>query len=142
MKPSGAVAILGFNSPEWLISLFGAIFAAYVVIDVFIYKIDIWMNLSGVANGVYTTNSPEACEHVINDSLSEIVVVENDIQLKKILKIKNNCKSLKAIVQYTGDIVDDHNGLVISVNWLVFVECRMYRKFKIFLLFSGNNYSS
>ena len=71
--------------------------------------------LSGVQTGIYTTNTPEACEHVINDSKSQIVVVENKDQLRKILKIKHNCKYLKSIVQYTGDVEDSHNGLVISV---------------------------
>jgi long-chain-fatty-acid--CoA ligase ACSBG len=71
-----------------------------------------------VGSGIYTTNTPEACEHVINDSLSQIVVVENNDQLKKILKIKDNCKYLKSIVQYTGEVQDSHNGLVISVGIL------------------------
>ena len=71
-----------------------------------------------MGSGIYTTNTPEACEHVINDSMSQIVVVENNDQLKKILKIKDNCKYLKSIVQYTGEVQDSHNGLVISVGFL------------------------
>ena len=66
--------------------------------------------------GVYTTNNPEACLYVAEHSDCEIVVVENNDQLRKILKIKHNCKYLKSIVQYTGDVEDSHNGLVISVT--------------------------
>ena len=69
--------------------------------------------------GIYTTNTAEACEHVINDSVAQIVVVENNDQLKKILKVKNNCKTIKAIIQYSGEVVDSHNGLVKSVIFLI-----------------------
>ena len=31
LNPAHTVSILGFNSPEWMISLYGAIFAAYVL---------------------------------------------------------------------------------------------------------------
>uniref|UniRef100_T1IW95 long-chain-fatty-acid--CoA ligase n=1 Tax=Strigamia maritima TaxID=126957 RepID=T1IW95_STRMM len=79
-----SVGILGFNSPEWLISYLAAIFAG------------------GFSAGVYTTNSAEACYHVLNDCEANIVVVENDVQLEKILKIRDLLPHLKAIVQYRG----------------------------------------
>ena len=70
---------------------------------------------SGVACGIYTTNSAEACEYILQDSSSEIVVVENKEQLAKILKCKEKCK-IKRIIQYKGEVADSHNGLVISVS--------------------------
>ena len=37
--------------------------------------------------GIYTTNSPEACYFVASDSKANIIVVENKVQLQKILKV-------------------------------------------------------
>ncbi|KAJ8973273.1 hypothetical protein NQ317_019539 [Molorchus minor] len=88
LERSHSVCILGFNSPEWLISDIGAIFAG------------------GIAVGIYTTNSPEACLHCALVSDANIVVVENDTQLQKILPFKSKLPHLKAIVQYTGQPTD------------------------------------
>uniref|UniRef100_T1JBV8 long-chain-fatty-acid--CoA ligase n=1 Tax=Strigamia maritima TaxID=126957 RepID=T1JBV8_STRMM len=84
LSPFHGVSVLGFNSPEWLIAHLGAIFAG------------------GFAAGIYTTNTPAACHHVLNDCDANIVVVENEKQLDKILQIKADLPHLKAIIQYTG----------------------------------------
>ncbi|KAL2093224.1 hypothetical protein ACEWY4_010536 [Coilia grayii] len=78
-----SVGILGFNSAEWFISAIGAIFAG------------------GIMTGIYATNSPEACHYVASDSRADIIVVENQKQLDKILQIKDQLPHLKAIVQYS-----------------------------------------
>ncbi|KAF5902535.1 long-chain-fatty-acid--CoA ligase ACSBG1 [Clarias magur] len=83
-----SVAILGFNSPEWFFSAVGAVFAG------------------GIMTGIYTTNSPEACHHVASDSRANIIVVENQKQLDKILQIKDKLPHLKAIVQYSGPLAE------------------------------------
>ena len=44
---------------------------------------------SGLSAGIYTTNSPEACWYVLNDCEANVVVVENEKQLEKILEVKN-----------------------------------------------------
>lgn len=80
------VGILGFNSPEWFISDIGCIFAG------------------GLAAGIYTTNSPEACQYVAANCEANVLVVENQKQLEKILKIKDQLPHLKAIVQYKGEL--------------------------------------
>ena len=41
----------------------------------------------GLAVGIYTTNSPEACQFVVDDCKANVVVVENQKQLDKILKV-------------------------------------------------------
>uniref|UniRef100_A0AAY4EHA0 Long-chain-fatty-acid--CoA ligase ACSBG1 n=1 Tax=Denticeps clupeoides TaxID=299321 RepID=A0AAY4EHA0_9TELE len=83
-----SVAILGFNSAEWFISAVGTVFAG------------------GIMTGIYATNSPEACHYVANDSRANIIVVENQKQLDKILQIKENLPHLKAIVQYSGALLN------------------------------------
>lgn len=78
------VCILGFNSPEWFISDLAAIFAG------------------GFAAGIYTTNSPEACEHCARNCKAQIWVVEDQKQLEKVLKIRDNLPHLNVIIQYSG----------------------------------------
>ncbi|KMQ85684.1 long-chain-fatty-acid-- ligase acsbg2 [Lasius niger] len=79
-----SVCILGFNSPEWFIADLAAIYAG------------------GFATGIYTTNSPEACQYCAEHSQANIIVVEDRKQLEKILQIKQNLPNLKAIIQYDG----------------------------------------
>ena len=57
---------------------------------------------SGFAAGLYTTNTPEACEHCAVNCEAQIFVVEDHKQLEKIIKIKQNLPHLKAIIQYSG----------------------------------------
>ncbi|XP_008275020.1 long-chain-fatty-acid--CoA ligase ACSBG1 [Stegastes partitus] len=80
------VAILGFNSAEWFFSAVGAVMAG------------------GIMTGIYATNSPEACQYVASDSKANIIVVENQKQLDKILQIRDKLPHLKAIVQYSGQL--------------------------------------
>ncbi|KAM6930856.1 long-chain-fatty-acid--CoA ligase ACSBG2-like [Xenentodon cancila] len=80
------VGILGFNSPEWFISDIGCIFAG------------------GLATGIYTTNSSEACQYVAANCEANVLVVENQKQLDKILQVKDQLRHLKAIVQYRGEL--------------------------------------
>ena len=56
----------------------------------------------GFAAGIYTTNTAEACLHCALNSQANIIVVEDRKQLEKVLEIKDQIPSLKAIVQYTG----------------------------------------
>ncbi|XP_016354671.1 long-chain-fatty-acid--CoA ligase ACSBG1 isoform X1 [Sinocyclocheilus anshuiensis] len=58
----------------------------------------------GIMAGIYTTNSPDACLYVANDSRANIIVVENQKQLDKILEVKDKLPHLKAIVQYSGSL--------------------------------------
>lgn len=37
--------------------------------------------------GIYTTNSPDACLYVAKDSRANVIVVENQKQLDKILQV-------------------------------------------------------
>jgi len=93
LKRGEGVCIMGFNSPEWLISNMAAIMAG------------------GISVGLYTTNSVETCQFIINDSNSTIIIVENEEYLQRILQIPEQYRShIKAIIQYRGDIfVSDDN---------------------------------
>ena len=65
---------------------------------------------NGIAVGIYATNSPEMCQYMANHSRCNILVVEDEKQLEKILKVKSELTDLKAIVQYTG--TPKHEGNV------------------------------
>lgn len=95
------VGIVGFNSPEWFISDLGAIFAG------------------GFAVGIYTTNSAEACHFVADNSQCNILVVENDQQLQKILKVRDRLPHLKAIIQYNGNPKESYPDVL---SWQQFLD--------------------
>uniref|UniRef100_A0A1A8IEP3 Long-chain-fatty-acid--CoA ligase ACSBG2 n=1 Tax=Nothobranchius kuhntae TaxID=321403 RepID=A0A1A8IEP3_NOTKU len=95
------VGILGFNSAEWFISDIGTILAG------------------GFAVGIYTTNSPEACQYVAENSKANIIVVENHKQLQKILQIEDKLPHLKAIVQYKESPKEKRPNLY---SWQEFME--------------------
>ena len=72
----------------------------------------------GIGCGIYATNSAEACAHILVDSRTRIVVVENKHQLDKVIECVQSgaVTGLLKIVQYTGRVQDDHDGLVIDVD--------------------------
>ena len=78
------VGILGFNAPEWFIAQAAAISAG------------------GISYGIYTTNSPQVCKYIADLSRTNILVIEDEKQLEKILAVKSELPNLKAIVQYMG----------------------------------------
>ncbi|KYQ58785.1 Very long-chain-fatty-acid--CoA ligase bubblegum [Trachymyrmex zeteki] len=84
LKRHHSVCIMGFNSPEWFIADLATIYAG------------------GIATGIYITNSPKSCQYCAEHSRANIIVVEDEKQLRKILQIKHNLPHLKAIVQYNG----------------------------------------
>ncbi|XP_010599335.2 long-chain-fatty-acid--CoA ligase ACSBG2 [Loxodonta africana] len=94
LKRFNAVGILGFNSAEWFIAAIGAILAG------------------GLCVGIYATNSPEACQYVIDHAKVNILLVENDQQLQKILSIpQNKVETLNAIIQYKQPVKESSNNL-------------------------------
>ncbi|XP_064424952.1 long-chain-fatty-acid--CoA ligase ACSBG2-like [Latimeria chalumnae] len=95
------VGILGFNSAEWVIADIGAIMAG------------------GLAVGIYTTNSPDACRYVASNCEANIIVVENDKQLQKILQVWDQLPYLKAVVQYKDELKEKRPNLY---SWKEFME--------------------
>ena len=83
------VTILGFNRPEW------------VVFDL------ASMMVGGAPAGIYTTNSPEECKYIIENSESSVILVENESQWKKIASVRDDIACLKHIVLMRGTEIDD-----------------------------------
>ncbi|KAK7145870.1 hypothetical protein R3I93_013563 [Phoxinus phoxinus] len=101
LKRYHGVGILGFNSAEWFIADIGAILAG------------------GFAVGIYTTNSPEACQYVAENCQANILVVENHRQLQKILQVQDKLPHLKAIIQYKDELKEKRPNLY---TWAEFME--------------------
>ena len=89
VEPGNAVAILGFNRPEW------------VIMDVAA------MAIGGVPAGIYTTNSPTECRYIISHSEAVVVLVENEEQWAKIDAIRDEIPSVRQVVLMKGAAVDD-----------------------------------
>ncbi|XP_019857705.1 PREDICTED: long-chain-fatty-acid--CoA ligase ACSBG2-like [Amphimedon queenslandica] len=82
LEPYHGVCILGSNSPEWHIANMATIMSG------------------GLPVGLYLTNTPEACCFIADSCKANIIVLENDAHLQKILQIRPRLTHLKAIVYY------------------------------------------
>lgn len=103
LEMSECITICGFNAPQWFLANNGAVLAG------------------GVSCGIYPTNTEETNEHIFKDCKCKIVIVENKAQLDKVVKIIDKGQvEIKTIIQYSGEVDNDYNGLVIS--WQKFIE--------------------
>jgi long-chain acyl-CoA synthetase len=76
------VSVLAENGPEWLYADLGA------------------QALGAIGNGIYPTSSPEQLRHILTDSQTRIVFVENQEQLDKVRAIRTDCPRLLMIVVF------------------------------------------
>ncbi len=83
------ITILGFNRPEWVIMDLAA------------------MLVGGAAAGIYTTNSPGECKYIIEHSASPVILLENEMQWKKIESVRDQLPSLKHVVMMKGTTIND-----------------------------------
>lgn len=94
--------MIGFNSPEYYFSLQGT-----------------WM-AGCVTAGIYTTNSPEACEYVLQHSEAKVCVCQSGKSAKKIISLRDSLPLLKAIVVYWPEddmpSVEDKEGVRLKVS--------------------------
>jgi len=79
------VSVLGYNHPVWVIAYHAAIFA------------------NCINCGIYITNEPDACRYVLENSDSEAILVENNMQMDKILQVWHNLPKLKYLIHWGND---------------------------------------
>ncbi|MBJ7459276.1 MAG: long-chain fatty acid--CoA ligase [Thermoleophilaceae bacterium] len=82
------VAILSNTRPEWTYADFGALCAGATVAP------------------IYQTNSPEEVEYVLNHSEAKLVVVEDEEQLNKIKRVRDQLTFLEKVVIIDPDAAD------------------------------------
>ena len=87
------IAIIAENRPEW------------VVADMAI------VGLGAVDVPVYPTLTPKQLEFIFNDADVRAVIVSNQFQLAKIMKIKADIRSLRHVIIMTERGVDDNEAL-------------------------------
>jgi len=73
---------------------------------------------SGLSTGIYATNSAEACRSIAAAAECVVIVVENDNQLQKILKVWDQLPLLRAVVQYKGVPQVHHGRSIYSVCFM------------------------
>jgi long-chain-fatty-acid--CoA ligase ACSBG len=95
LQPSQTVVIAGFNSLQWHVSALGAIFAR------------------GLSCGVHTDIGKEELYRMARNVHAAVAVVENHSLTCKFLmgKVRGKLPELKAVVQYTGRLVEDHQDV-------------------------------
>lgn len=102
LKKGDCVSIIGENCPEWLYTDMGAMCAG------------------GVSVGIYTTNSSEEVQYVLQNSQSRFYIVENEEQLDKALEVRHNLPDLiKIIVIDMEGLRNFHDAMVISFEELL-----------------------
>jgi long-chain acyl-CoA synthetase len=99
VKVGQNVTILGFNRPEWVIMDLAS------------------MMVGGAPAGIYTTNSPEECKYIVENSESSVILVENQDQWNKITKVRDDIACLKHIVLMRGTDIDD----AMTLTWDAFM---------------------
>ena len=82
--PGSKVTILGFNRPEW------------VILDL------ATMAVGGAPAGIYTTSSPEEVRYITAHAEAPVILVENKLQLDKVLAVRGELPDLKWIVTMRG----------------------------------------
>ena len=82
------VSILGNTRPEWTYFDFAALSIGATVVP------------------IYQTNSPEECRYVLENSDAKVVVVEDDEQMEKIRKVRDQLPQLQHVVRMTGSSDD------------------------------------
>lgn len=80
LKQGECVAIISENRPEWVYADFGI------------------MSAGGVTAGIYTTNAPEQCGYIVQNSGARFYFAENEEQFDKTLKFRKDTPHLEKVI--------------------------------------------
>ncbi|HIV71517.1 MAG TPA: AMP-dependent synthetase/ligase [Candidatus Aquabacterium excrementipullorum] len=80
VQPGQAVAILGFNRPEWAVMAFGA------------------MAIGALPAGIYWTSSTKDIEHVLSHSGAPVLLVDDEDRLRKALACRERVPGLRHVL--------------------------------------------
>ncbi len=80
LKKGECVCVISENRPEWVYSDFGI------------------MSAGGVTAGIYTTNAPEQCGYVVQNSDARFYIAENEEQFDKTLKFRKATPHLEKVI--------------------------------------------
>ncbi len=98
IQQGSKLAIISENRTEWIIT-------------------DLACVLSGFINvPIYTTLSSESIKYILNDSKSIACFVSNNLQMEKVLKVRNELPDLKYIISFNDLKTKIHNESIISFS--------------------------
>ena len=103
IEPKDKVSILSKTNYRWPLCDYGII------------------SLGAVSTTVYPTLLPEQIKHIIIDSDSKLVFVEDSIQLEKIKSIIEYCPKLKTIVVMDNSLEKEEKG-ILNLNSFMIVD--------------------
>merc|ERR1740138_1105296 len=90
LETFGAVAVFGFNSPEWLVAAMGAVFAGAKYV------------------GIYGTDTPDQVQYKVAHSASAVISVDGQMELESVASKINDLPGLKAVMAWgtpaSGDL--------------------------------------
>lgn len=93
VKKGDKVVILSYSNYQWVLcDLANAVIGAVTV-------------------GIYQSNLPNDCKYIINHSDSVIIFAEDDAQLQKVLKIREEIPNIRKVILFKGE----HKG----DDWIV-----------------------
>ncbi len=101
VQPQDRVALLCSTRVDWVIADLGILTAG------------------GATTTIYPSNTGEECAFIINDSDSQIVVVEDPDQLAKIREVADELPGLRSIVLLDGDPPEDQSDGVVRLDDLM-----------------------
>ncbi len=85
MEAGDRLAILSFNRLEWIVADLGTMLAGGIVVP------------------IYHTNTPDQCAYIIQDAGARFVVVEDTVQLAKVLTTIERLENLAHIILMRGE---------------------------------------
>ena len=74
------------------------------------------MTLGGATAAIYTSNSPEQVQYIIEHSESKVAFVDTVEQLEKILKVRGELPALQKVVVFNNDTRDADPNFVMTLD--------------------------
>ncbi len=99
IKKGDRVAILSSNRPEWVVS------------DLAI------MDAGAISVPVHATLSPKIIKHILVDSGAKILIINNQLQLNKVLLVEKEIPDLKKIIYMDVDNPNEIQSAKTLVSW-------------------------
>jgi len=89
VKKNDKVNILSYTCLRWILSDFGI------------------TTIGACTVGIYQSNLPKDCEYIINHSDAVVIFAEDEIQLNKLLGIRQNIPNVRKVVLFKGNYTKD-----------------------------------
>ena len=104
VQPGSGIAIIGYNSPEWLEADVGAIFAG------------------AVPAGIYTTNTPEQVRYITEHCEAKVAFGDSAAQVEKFVVEQDRMPKLEVVVQMLGKPKESQRGRLRVLSWDDFLK--------------------